>query len=134
MRCEFAITKGEFLPGPEHTSLIESTSWQLFGLPSSGSPLDAHSASNYLIREWLGTDAILVVLGSVLSSIALCFMKLRPVAVAVLIQLAMLARGGYLLRGGRTYRPRAWRSRRRAPGSARLRSGGPRPGQPVRGT
>ena len=92
----FAILKNEFLEGPGHVSLLGAISWQLFDRVGSGSLLDPTSDTSALARSWLELDPWLLATAAALTPVALCVRKLRPVALALLLQLAVMFRGGYL--------------------------------------
>jgi hypothetical protein len=92
----FALLRGELLPGDGHVSLLWSVDWQLFSRPSSGSVLDGSSAARNVVETWLRLDAVLMVAGAITVPFALWMRRLRPVGLALAIQLVMLLRDGYL--------------------------------------
>jgi hypothetical protein len=92
----YAITKGEFLPGPGHVSLVSSAAWQLFERPSSGSVFDNTSGAYGLFMQWVHSDYLLFVVGSLAAVPAFAVRRLRPIALAGALQIIMLMRGGYL--------------------------------------
>jgi 4-amino-4-deoxy-L-arabinose transferase-like glycosyltransferase len=92
----YALTKGELFAGAGHVSLLSSLDWQLFQRPSSGSVLDTHSGAYGLVLLWIHTDPILLVGGAVACIPAFLVPRLRPLALAVAIQVVMVLRGGYL--------------------------------------
>jgi len=92
----FALLKNELLPGPGHVSLGWALWWQVFGRTGSGSLLDPHSGTFSLARSWIDLDPWLLIGGAVMIPAGLAMARLRPVALALLIQVAMMCRGGYL--------------------------------------
>jgi 4-amino-4-deoxy-L-arabinose transferase-like glycosyltransferase len=92
----FALLKNELLPGPGHVSLGWAMWWQLFGRSGSGSLLDPNSGTFSLAKSWTDLDPWLLLGGAVLIPAGLAMARLRPIALALLIQIAMMCRGGYL--------------------------------------
>ncbi len=92
----YSILKKEFLEGPGHVSLLGAVRWQLFERPGSGSVLDRMSDSANLVRSWLELDPWLLLASTALIPVALCVQKLRPMSLAMVLQLAVMFRGGYL--------------------------------------
>jgi Dolichyl-phosphate-mannose-protein mannosyltransferase len=92
----YAALKGELLPGEGHVSLLEAVEFQLYGRASTGSALDPGSQSHELVTGWLGTDPWLLLTGVVLAPVALFVGRLRPVAVTLLVLVAVGLRPGYL--------------------------------------
>lgn len=92
----FALLQGEFLPGDDHVSLIASAQWQLFERPGSGSLFDPTSGVRGLIGHWADIDPWLAAAGVVCTPIALFVRRFRAVALAMAIQILVLARGGYV--------------------------------------
>jgi len=92
----YAVLKNELLPGDGHVSLLEAVQWQLGGRASSGSILDPASDARGVVRSWLALDPWL--LGAALALVPLGFAvaRLRPVTLALAIQVLMLVRPGYL--------------------------------------
>jgi hypothetical protein len=91
-----ALLRGELLPGRGHVSLGWALWWQFLGRSGGGSPLDTHSATYGLVHFWLLTDPWLVGLGVVLIPAGLVVRRLRPVAFALLLQVLVIFKGGYL--------------------------------------
>ncbi len=91
-----AIVKGELTPGPGHVSLLGEIDYQLVGRESTGSLLDIHSATFYQARDWVMLDPWLT-LGAV-AALAGGFAigRCRPVALALLIQVLYMIKGGYV--------------------------------------
>jgi hypothetical protein len=92
----YATLKGELLPGPGHVSLVGTMQTQLFTRMSTGSPLDAHSIGHSTVQQWLDLDPWLLGGALVLAPIAVALRATRAVALAYVIQVAMLLRPGYL--------------------------------------
>ena len=92
----FAVLRGELLPGPGHVSLGWALWWQFAGRSGSGSVLDPHSAAYHLAHFWLGIDAWLLVAGLALVPTGLMVRRLRPFAIGLAIQVAVMVKGGYL--------------------------------------
>ncbi|GAA3453143.1 ArnT family glycosyltransferase [Dactylosporangium matsuzakiense] len=92
----FALLKNELVPGDGHVSLSWALWWQLFGRSGSGSLLDPSSGTYALAHSWVDLDPYLLLAGVLLVLPAFFVKPLRPVALALLIQVAMMCRGGYL--------------------------------------
>ncbi|MBO0819306.1 MAG: glycosyltransferase family 39 protein [Nocardiopsaceae bacterium] len=92
----FAALRNELLPGRGHVSLLWSLWWQFIARAGSGSPLTASSASHWLLNLWLELDPWLLGAGLALAAPALAVRRLRPVAFALLIQVLVPMKGGYL--------------------------------------
>ncbi len=92
-----ALLKGELLPGPGHVSLWDAIKWQLVDRVPSGSLFDPTSVAAETARGWMSLDIWLLVIAGFALPITLMVRRLRPVALALLIQVVMLFRGkGYL--------------------------------------
>jgi cellulose synthase/poly-beta-1,6-N-acetylglucosamine synthase-like glycosyltransferase len=92
----YATLKGELLPGLGHVSLLGYTIVQLFTRQGTGSLFDPHSQTHAIVTGWLGLDPWLLGAALVLCPIALARRRTRAVALAFLIQVAMVLRPGYL--------------------------------------
>jgi 4-amino-4-deoxy-L-arabinose transferase-like glycosyltransferase len=94
----YAALRGELLPGSGHVSLIWALWWQLFERTGSGFIFGAGGAgtAHGLLTLWLGTDRWLIGAGVALVPAGLLIRRLRPLALALLIQVAMAMTGGYL--------------------------------------
>jgi 4-amino-4-deoxy-L-arabinose transferase-like glycosyltransferase len=92
----FALLKNELLPGPGHVSLGWAVWWQVFGRSGSGSLLDPDSGTFSLATSWTDLDPWLLLGGALLIPAGLALARLRPIALALLIQVVMMCRGGYL--------------------------------------
>ncbi|GAA2610872.1 hypothetical protein GCM10010399_47190 [Dactylosporangium fulvum] len=92
----FALLKNELLPGEGHVSLSWALWWQLFGRSGSGSLLDPSSGTFSLAKSWTDLDPWLLLPGVLLIPAGLAVARLRPIGIALLIQVVMMCRGGYL--------------------------------------
>jgi hypothetical protein len=92
----FALLRNELLPGANHVSLMSSAEWQIFSRPSSGSIFDPSSGIRGVVGTWTGLDPWIVVLGVLAVPLGFLVVRLRPVTLALAIQLAMMLRHGYL--------------------------------------
>ena len=92
----YAILKNELFDGPGHVSLLWAIKWQLFDRPPSGSLLDPNSGTYITVRSWLGQDPLLLGAGALLAPLGLFMRHTRAVTLALVIQMAMLLRNGYL--------------------------------------
>jgi hypothetical protein len=70
--------------------------WQFFTRPGSGSLLDPGSGTYTVAKGWVNTDPWLLVTGFVAALTLLLAPRLRPFAVALLLQILVLVKGGYL--------------------------------------
>ena len=92
----YAVLKGELFAGPGHNSLFGAISYQL-GRKGGGSIFRKGSVSNLTLHWWLVRDPVLMYAGSVAVFCALAVRRLRPVALAGVILVAVGARpNGYL--------------------------------------
>jgi hypothetical protein len=91
-----ALLKGELLPGPRHVSLVGDAVYQLFTRTSTGSLLNPHSNTYSQVRSWAELDPWLVFGGAAAIVAALCIRKYRPFALALLINVLVLIKGGYV--------------------------------------
>jgi hypothetical protein len=92
----FAILRGELLEGAHHTSLMYGVHFQLTR-QGGGSLLDSHSAIRGLLDAWLRLDPILLGTAVLLMPVGLLVRRIRPVALGLVIPVAMIARpGGYV--------------------------------------
>jgi hypothetical protein len=92
----FALLKNELFPGAGHVSLSWALWWQVFGRSGSGSLLDPSSGTFSLARSWTTIDPWLLLAGAALIPVGLAVARLRPIAIALLIQVVMMCRGGYM--------------------------------------
>jgi hypothetical protein len=92
----YAILKKELFPGDGHVSLLGTLYWQLFGREGSGSILVTDSGSRGMLNYWLNIDRFLLLAGVIALPFAFIYRKLRVVAFALLISLALMLRNGYL--------------------------------------
>ena len=91
-----ALLKNELIPGRGHVSLSSAIAFQLDGRQGTGNPFNATSQAHSLVTGWLHLDPWLPVAGLVCLPVGLCVRRLRPLAVAELIALLDVLRGGYL--------------------------------------
>ncbi len=92
----YALTKGEFFEGPGHNSLIGTARWQLLDRQASGSILDPTSPVRNTVGEWLNYDSALVGVGLLVVPLLLLVARMRPVALCLIVQALVVARGGYV--------------------------------------
>jgi hypothetical protein len=92
----YALLKNELLEGPGHVSLVWAVKWQLFERLPTGSVLDSTSDSYGIVRSWLDHDPWLLLVGVLLTPVALLIGRFRAVALALAIQAVMMFRNGYL--------------------------------------
>jgi 4-amino-4-deoxy-L-arabinose transferase-like glycosyltransferase len=92
----YAILKNELLEGPGHVSLVWAVKWQLFDRIPSGSLLDATSRTHAVTRSWLEHDPWLLGSGVLLTPLGLVFRRIRALALALAIQVAIMCRNGFL--------------------------------------
>jgi cellulose synthase/poly-beta-1,6-N-acetylglucosamine synthase-like glycosyltransferase len=92
----YATLKGELLPGPGHVSLLGTDVNMVATRQGTGSVFDRYSVGHGTVTFWLSVDPWLVEAALLLSPIALALRRTRAVALAYLIQAAMVARPGYL--------------------------------------
>jgi hypothetical protein len=92
----YAILKNELFDGPGHVSLLWAINWQLFDRPPSGSLLDPNSETYATVRSWLDQDPLLLGAGVLLAPLGLLMRHTRAVALALVIQVILLLRNGYL--------------------------------------
>ncbi|MBM2616467.1 glycosyltransferase family 39 protein [Actinoplanes sp. LDG1-06] len=93
----YALLRGELFPGEGHVSLFGAIQFQLGSRSGSGSIFTAGSGANSLLHSWLYYDSVLLVAGAVATVAALVLRRMRPVAVAGAILIAVALRpGGYL--------------------------------------
>ena len=92
----YAILKNELLDGPGHVSLLWAIKWQLFDRPPSGSLLDPSSGTYATVRSWLEQDPFLLAAAVLLAPLGLLMRRTTAITLALIIQVAMLMRNGYL--------------------------------------
>jgi cellulose synthase/poly-beta-1,6-N-acetylglucosamine synthase-like glycosyltransferase/4-amino-4-deoxy-L-arabinose transferase-like glycosyltransferase len=92
----YAALKGELLPGPGHVSLVGSVIEMLFTRQGTGSAFDPHSVAHGTVMAWLRLDPWLLGAALLFSPIALARRSTRAIALAFLIQVAVILRPGYL--------------------------------------
>jgi glycosyltransferase XagB len=92
----YAALKGELIPGAGHVSLVGSVIDMLFTRRGTGSVFDPHSVTHGTVMEWLRLDPWLLGAALLFSPIALARRSTRAIALAFLIQVAVILRPGYL--------------------------------------
>jgi 4-amino-4-deoxy-L-arabinose transferase-like glycosyltransferase len=92
----YAVLKNELLEGSDHVSLVGAIKWQLLSRHGSGSILEAGTGAHGLAKVWFGLDLWLLGLSSLLLPVTFFVKRLRPIAVALLIQVVVMLRPGYL--------------------------------------
>jgi len=91
-----AVLKGELLPGPGHNSLwAEQIVFQLTR-PGTGSLLDPRSGTYLQFHSWLVLDTWMIVGGGMALLAGFAIRRFRPFALALLLQVAVMAKGGYV--------------------------------------
>jgi 4-amino-4-deoxy-L-arabinose transferase-like glycosyltransferase len=91
-----AIIKGELVPGAGHVSLVSEISYQLASRQGTGSLLDVHSQTFTQARSWVELDPWLTLGGLAVAVAGLAIRRLRAIALAIAVQLAYMAKGGYV--------------------------------------
>ena len=92
-----AILKGELLPGRGHDSLWgEEIVYQLLTRQSTGSLLNLHSGTHAQFESWLRLDPWVLLGGTAAIVTGLAIRRLRPLALALILQFAVLIKGGYV--------------------------------------
>jgi Dolichyl-phosphate-mannose-protein mannosyltransferase len=92
----YAILKNELLEGPGHVSLLWAIKWQLFDRVPSGSLLDPASRTHAVARSWIEQDPWLLGSAMLLIPLGLLFRRLRAITLALVIQVVMLFRNGFM--------------------------------------
>jgi hypothetical protein len=92
----YAEKKGELFPRHGRDTLIGEAKIQLFTRASSGSIFNPYSAVRVTLSQWLHYDRYLFAMGLAGILLAVWFKHLRPAILALLIQTAMIVKGGYV--------------------------------------
>jgi cellulose synthase/poly-beta-1,6-N-acetylglucosamine synthase-like glycosyltransferase len=92
----YATLKGELVPGPGHVSLIGTEINQVATRRGTGNVFNPLSVAHGTVMFWLSLDHWLVGAALVFSPIALARRNGRAIALAYLIQVAVILRPGYL--------------------------------------
>ena len=92
----YATLKHELLPGPGHVSLLGYLIVQLLTRKASGSVFNAQSQSHQEVLSWLQLDPWLLLAALALIPLALMRRSTRAIAIALLIQAAVVLKPGYL--------------------------------------
>ena len=91
-----AVLKGELMPGPGHDSLWKEQVVYQLTRPGTGSVLSKHTGTYLQFHSWLTLDPWLVLGGGVAICTGLVIRRLRPFALALLLQFAIMVKGGYV--------------------------------------
>ena len=91
-----AVLKGELLPGPGHDSLWREQVVYQLTRPGTGSVLSRHSGTYLQVHSWFTLDPWLILGGAAAICTGLVMHRLRPFALALLLQFAIMVRGGYV--------------------------------------
>jgi 4-amino-4-deoxy-L-arabinose transferase-like glycosyltransferase len=91
-----AIIKGELIPGTGHVSLVSEIAYQLASREGTGSLLDVHSQTFQQAASWVNLDPWLTFSALAVMVAGLAIRRLRAIALAIAIQLAYMAKGGYV--------------------------------------
>jgi hypothetical protein len=92
----YAVVKNEFLEGPGHVSMLWAIKWQLFLRDGNGPFFTPGSGAAGIVQAWLQLDPWLLFAGLALAVPTLFVARLRLLAIALLLQAALLLRSGYL--------------------------------------
>jgi Dolichyl-phosphate-mannose-protein mannosyltransferase len=92
----YALLKDELLPGTGHVSLVGGILFQLVERKGSGSLFTSGSISRGVVHGWWALDPWLLGAAVLLPPLAFAQRRLRPLALALAIQVLMPLRGGYL--------------------------------------
>ena len=92
----YATLKHELLPGPGHVSLLGYLIVQLLTRKASGSVFNAQSQAHQEVLTWLHLDPWLLLAALALIPLALMRRSTRAIAIALLIQAAVVLKPGYL--------------------------------------
>jgi hypothetical protein len=92
----YATLKHELVPGPGHVSLLGYLIVQLLTRKASGSVFNAQSLTHQVVLQWLNLDPWLLLAALALLPIALLRRSTRAIAIALLIQMAIVLKPGYL--------------------------------------
>jgi hypothetical protein len=92
----YASLKGELLRGPGHVSLAGELIAKLSASRAGGSVFDPHSSTHATVVSWLQLDPWLLAAALAFSPIALARRRTRAIALAFIIEGAMVLRPGYL--------------------------------------
>jgi 4-amino-4-deoxy-L-arabinose transferase-like glycosyltransferase len=92
----YALLKGELLPGHSHVSLIGGLKFQLVERRGGGSVFNHAALNHQTVGSWLALDHWALLAGALALPVALVRRSTRPLALAAVIQAAMLLRSGYI--------------------------------------
>lgn len=91
-----AVLKGELMPGPGHDSLWKEQVVYQLTRAGTGSVLSKHTGTYLQFHSWLTLDPWLVLGAGVAICTGLVIRRLRPFALALLLQFAIMVKGGYI--------------------------------------
>jgi intracellular septation protein A len=91
-----AILKGELMPGPGHDSLWKEQVVYQLTRPGTGSVLNKHSGTFLQFHSWVTLDPWLILGGGAAVITGLVVRRLRPFALGLILQLAVMVKGGYV--------------------------------------
>jgi cellulose synthase/poly-beta-1,6-N-acetylglucosamine synthase-like glycosyltransferase len=92
----YATLKGELVPGRGHVSLLGYATVQLFTRKASGSVFNVQSQAHQEVLVWLHLDPWLLFAALALVPVALVRRSTRAIAIALLTQVALVLKPGYL--------------------------------------
>lgn len=92
----YAVVKNELIPGPNHVSLEWAIRWQLTLRGTNGSIFNRYTGAAGYFHSWLHLDPWLLAAGLALALPAMAVRRLRPLAVAMLLEAVLVLRPGYL--------------------------------------
>jgi hypothetical protein len=91
-----AVLKGELLPGAGHDSLWKEQVVYQLSRPGTGSVLNKSSGTFLQFHYWVTLDPWLILGGGAAVLTGLVVRRLRPFALGLLLQLAVMVKGGYV--------------------------------------
>jgi hypothetical protein len=91
-----AAVRGELLPGPGHVSLLDGLRFQLWQRDPGGTILDPYSLKRHTLGGWVHLDPVLTLLAVPAAVAGLFVQRLRPIAIGLVVLIAVVARPGYL--------------------------------------
>lgn len=92
----YALLKGELLPGSGHVSLVGGILFQLVERKGSGSLFTSGSIARGVVHGWWVLDPWMLGAAILLPPLAFAQRRLRPLALALTLQILIPLRGGYL--------------------------------------
>jgi len=89
-----AVLKGELLPGPGHVSLMWAVQYQLSR--QGPSLLVPTGYTHDLATSWMYLDGWTMTAGAVAMIVGVFVARLRPLSIALLLQVLVMVKGGYI--------------------------------------